>query len=333
MDAGFPRERRFSLPSISRRKLMPALAVATCAVVAVSVVGLNRDGGRRQPLADNDAARRRRRTPSRRPTPRSRPRPSRRHRPRLRPRPRAPDRALGADVAPGARTTGWRRPARASWTPPSATAATCSARRWAPAQDEGGGTYELRVPAGRPARRAARPRPPGHRALAEPERPGRDRRLRLRRRPAAVRPRRAPQPAPPPGALGQRHPDRGPAPPAGAERAAGVRPPRPAARPAGAHRLRRGLGHAELARRRRGHRRHGDGLGGALDDALGSLSDSVELLVRALGVAIPVGVLALLAWLAARTLRRRRREAILRPSARSRRWRPRRPWARRPRRP
>ena len=33
VDAGFPRERRFSLPS--RRKLMPALAVATCAVVAV----------------------------------------------------------------------------------------------------------------------------------------------------------------------------------------------------------------------------------------------------------------------------------------------------------
>ena len=56
---------------------------------------------------------------------------------------------------------------------------------------------------------------------------------------------------------------------------------------------------------------NGDGLGGALDDALGSLSDSVELLVRALGVAIPVGVLALLAWLAARTVRRRRREAIL----------------------
>jgi hypothetical protein len=55
----------------------------------------------------------------------------------------------------------------------------------------------------------------------------------------------------------------------------------------------------------------GDGLGSALDDALGSLSDSVELLVRALGVAIPAGVLALLAWLAAKTLRRRRREAIL----------------------
>jgi hypothetical protein len=48
-----------------------------------------------------------------------------------------------------------------------------------------------------------------------------------------------------------------------------------------------------------------------LDDALGSLSDSVELLVRALGVAIPVGVLALLAWLAGRTALRRRREAVL----------------------
>ena len=30
-----------------------------------------------------------------------------------------------------------------------------------------------------------------------------------------------------------------------------------------------------------------DGLRGALDDALGSLSDSVELLVRALGVLVP----------------------------------------------
>ena len=44
VDAGFPRERRVRMPSISRRKLMPALAVATCAVVAVTVVGLNRDG-------------------------------------------------------------------------------------------------------------------------------------------------------------------------------------------------------------------------------------------------------------------------------------------------
>lgn len=55
----------------------------------------------------------------------------------------------------------------------------------------------------------------------------------------------------------------------------------------------------------------GDGLGGALDDALGSLSDSVEVLVRALGVAIPLAVLSGLLWLAGRAARRRRREAAL----------------------
>jgi hypothetical protein len=55
----------------------------------------------------------------------------------------------------------------------------------------------------------------------------------------------------------------------------------------------------------------GDGLGSAVDDALASLSGSVELLVRALGVVIPVGILAALAWLAGRTARRRRRDAAL----------------------
>ena len=55
----------------------------------------------------------------------------------------------------------------------------------------------------------------------------------------------------------------------------------------------------------------GDGLGAAVDDALDSLGDSVELLVRVLGVAIPVGLLAAGLGLAARTLRRRRREAAL----------------------
>ena len=55
----------------------------------------------------------------------------------------------------------------------------------------------------------------------------------------------------------------------------------------------------------------GDGLGGALDDALGSLGDSVEILIRTLGVAIPVGLLLLGFTLAGRALRRRRREAAL----------------------
>ena len=60
VDAGFPRERRFSLPS--RRKLMPALAVATCAAVAVSVVGLN--GGRMKHGPTTTAAATRRRAES-----------------------------------------------------------------------------------------------------------------------------------------------------------------------------------------------------------------------------------------------------------------------------
>ena len=55
----------------------------------------------------------------------------------------------------------------------------------------------------------------------------------------------------------------------------------------------------------------GDGLGGAVDDALGSLEDSVEILVRALGVLIPLGLLAGALALGGRGFRRRRREAAL----------------------
>jgi hypothetical protein len=53
------------------------------------------------------------------------------------------------------------------------------------------------------------------------------------------------------------------------------------------------------------------GLGGAVDDALRSLEDSVEILVRVLGVAIPLGLVAAALALGARGLRRRRREAAL----------------------
>ncbi len=56
---------------------------------------------------------------------------------------------------------------------------------------------------------------------------------------------------------------------------------------------------------------NGDGIGGALDDALGSLSDSVEMLVRALGVLVPLAVLAALLWLGGSAVRRRRREGAL----------------------
>ena len=54
-----------------------------------------------------------------------------------------------------------------------------------------------------------------------------------------------------------------------------------------------------------------DGLGGAVDDALDSLTESMEILVRALGVGVPLAVLGLAAWLAARAGRRRWRETVL----------------------
>jgi hypothetical protein len=49
----------------------------------------------------------------------------------------------------------------------------------------------------------------------------------------------------------------------------------------------------------------------ALDDSLGLLLGSFNWLLRALGVLIPVGVVGGAAWAAARTIRRRRREAVL----------------------
>jgi hypothetical protein len=55
----------------------------------------------------------------------------------------------------------------------------------------------------------------------------------------------------------------------------------------------------------------GDGLGGAAEDALDSLGDSLEFAIRALGVAIPLALLAAALAVAARIVRRRRREAAL----------------------
>ncbi|MEX2253159.1 MAG: DUF4349 domain-containing protein, partial [Thermoleophilaceae bacterium] len=49
----------------------------------------------------------------------------------------------------------------------------------------------------------------------------------------------------------------------------------------------------------------------AADAALDSLLGAVNLLLRTLGVLIPVALLGGLAWLATRTFRRRRREAAL----------------------
>jgi hypothetical protein len=51
--------------------------------------------------------------------------------------------------------------------------------------------------------------------------------------------------------------------------------------------------------------------GEALDDALGTLLGAFHLFVRALGVAIPLVLVAAATWLALATLRRRRREAAL----------------------
>jgi hypothetical protein len=55
----------------------------------------------------------------------------------------------------------------------------------------------------------------------------------------------------------------------------------------------------------------GDGLGGALDDALDSLGDSLELAIRAVGVLVPLALLATVLALASRAIVRRRRESAL----------------------
>jgi hypothetical protein len=55
----------------------------------------------------------------------------------------------------------------------------------------------------------------------------------------------------------------------------------------------------------------GSGPGGAWDDAVATLTDVLEFAIRALGVILPLGLVALLGWLGGRMLRRRRREAAL----------------------
>jgi Domain of unknown function (DUF4349) len=56
---------------------------------------------------------------------------------------------------------------------------------------------------------------------------------------------------------------------------------------------------------------HGDGLGGALDDAVESLGDSLEIAIRVLGVLVPLGLLTAVLAVVARKLLRRRRESAL----------------------
>lgn len=55
----------------------------------------------------------------------------------------------------------------------------------------------------------------------------------------------------------------------------------------------------------------GSGPGGAWHDALGTLADILAFAIRALGVVLPLGLMAVLGWLGAGILRRRRREAAL----------------------
>lgn len=59
----------------------------------------------------------------------------------------------------------------------------------------------------------------------------------------------------------------------------------------------------------------GSGAGGAFDDAVNDAGDLLVglagALIRILALAVPLGLIALLAWLASRTLRRRRRESVL----------------------
>ena len=52
-------------------------------------------------------------------------------------------------------------------------------------------------------------------------------------------------------------------------------------------------------------------IGDSLDDAGNLLAGVAGLTIRVLALALPLGVIALLAWLAARVVRRRRRESAL----------------------
>jgi membrane protein required for beta-lactamase induction len=51
--------------------------------------------------------------------------------------------------------------------------------------------------------------------------------------------------------------------------------------------------------------------GEAVDDAVGTLEDVLNFLIRALGVLLPVAIVALLVWLAASRARRRARDRAL----------------------
>ncbi len=312
VDAGFPRERRVSLPSLSlpsRRRLMPALAIATCAVVAVSVAGLDRGGDGAVRTPEQNSAGREAGSAA-----------------EQAPKSVAPTPPADQDFAPG-RERRIERSARMSIEVPgdrlekAGQGIVDTAGRYrgyvlssslGTGEDEDGGTYELRVPAAdlRDALRdlgrlgtvrsqsqdgqdvtagyvSATDRLQAARAerrslLRRLERSDSDTQTEALRRQLDLNAQQV-------SALRRQLRD--------------LRVRTDYAAVAVTLTSRDEDGGAATG--------GGDGLGSALDDALASLSDSVELLVRALGVVIPAGILAALAWLAARTARRRRRDAAL----------------------
>lgn len=303
VDAGFPRERKFTLPS--RRTLLPALAVATCAVVAVSVVGLSREGGETgQPLSQSGGA-------AAESVPSA-------------PSTVAPD--ADRSFAPG-RDRRIERSARLTLQAPEdrlekvgqqIVDTTDRYRGYVlssslgTGEDESGGTFELRVPAAdlrdalrdlgrlgtvRSQSQNGQDVTAGYVSATDRLQSARaERRSLLRRLERAGDDTQA-------EALRRRLD-------LNAQQVSSLR--------GQLRELRLRTDYAAVSLTLTAGDEDGgasgttrDGIGGALDDALGSLSASVELLVRALGVAIPVGILLALAALAARTARRRRRDAAL----------------------
>jgi hypothetical protein len=306
VEAGFPRERRIKLPA--RRKLMPALAVATCAVVALTVVGVTRDGEEGSPATLESTSRQgggaaAEQTPST----------------------AAPAPPADQSFTPG-RTRRIERSARLTLGAPPDRLGEVGQRittiterhkgfvlnsSLATGEDSDGGTYELRVPAAdlrgaladlsrlgsvRSQSQEGQDVTAGYVSASDRlEATRAERRSLLRRLERAGTDTQA-------EAL-RRQLD------LNAQQVSGLR--------SQLRELRVRTDYAAVTVTLESGKDDGaaaggsDGLGGAVDDALGSLSASVELLVRAMGVGIPIALLALLAWLGARAARRWRREAAL----------------------
>lgn len=129
--------------------------------------------------------------------------------------------------------------------------------------------------------------------------PGRHGPLRLPARPAAGRPGRAPRPVAPTRASGLGNPGRSAAQPAGPERArvSGLRQQLKALRASTDYA--RATVTVDDESGSPGPAGSREGIAGAVQDALASLSGSVEILIRLLGVALPLGIVGAAAWAAA----------------------------------